>query len=100
MKIFITSLDNNQMIICPFLGIEWDGSYENMKSIFSNHCFKEKKLIPFKVSVLGTKRELICSKTVSHKQAVKDANWFLFDNKELIGSSVKLSGMFQGILSK
>lgn len=96
MKIFIENFDpDDRLILCPFTGISWDGTYLSLKTILLAQCVRDEQIIPFKISVLTTKRELIYSHKVTHPDAKKGDRFFLFEDKKLIKSSPKLSMLFE-----
>ena len=94
MKIFISAIYPQDLIICPFLGLDWNGNYENLSNILKEVAVKDGKVIPFKISVLQTNRELIFNHKVMHPDASNNDSFFLFNNKKLINSSSKLKDLF------
>jgi len=99
MRLFIKEMSDNNSIYCPFIGVEWDGSIEGLREIIMQYAYKDKKLLPFIISVLKTKREIVFNKGVSHPEANPDDIFFLFDNKKLLSSGKTLVELWNNELA-
>lgn len=99
MNLFIKSFYDDS-IICPFKGVEWDGTLDNLREIIKSYCVKDSKVIPFIISVLNTQRQIIFNHKVIQRGAPEDHIFFLFDNKVLLSSGKTLSEMYTNELKR
>lgn len=99
MNLFIKSFYDDS-ITCPFKGIKWDGTLDNLREIIKSYCVKDNKIIPFIISVINSNREIIFNYKILHKDAPEDHVFFLFDNKVLLSSGKTLSEMYNNELQR
>ena len=96
--VFISSLVPELPIACPFGGVIWDGTHSNLAALIREFAMFDGKITPCRIAILGSDRELVIAPGYSHADANKGDVIFLYENKNLILSTNKLSNLFNAQL--